>query len=539
MLRTDLIAPIAVLMQRHADARGEKIAYQDAKRSVTYADLLTRTGNLAGHLADLDIAAGDSVAILLPNSVDWIEACFATTRAGAVSVPISYESSEPEILYRLNDASCRMLVTTDEKYELVARLQAQAPDLATIVLTDRGPKRGQGHRFSDLAKSTAKSRPRDPIGIDEAAYIVYTSGTTGRAKGVLLTVRGMLWVTAACWAPICGLSDKDSVLSPLPLFHSYALNLSLLSILATGASEYIMERFSTAETLGLLKTGAYTLMPGVPTMYHYLLQRAREEEAGKPRPRSLFSRPKPQAAAPKLPTLRLCISAGAIMPATLNREFEEFFSVPLLDGYGITETSTMVTMNWPTGGRVLGSCGIPLPGLAVRIIDPTSGKDAPLGKEGELFVRGPNVVLGYHNKPAETEAALQEGWYRTGDLAKSDANGFLTITGRLKELIIRGGQNIAPAEIEEAVNKFAPVLDSAVVGVPHEHLGEVPALFVVPRPGMTIDAGALLEHCATQLSAYKVPQSVHVIAEIPRTGSGKIIRFRLREILNVSIGSRS
>src|SRR5215471_4401986 len=463
MLRTDLIAPIAVLMQRHAHTRGGKSAYQDGTRSVTYADLLRRTGKLAGHLADLTIAVGESVAILLPNSVDWVEACLATTRAGAICVPISYDSSEPEILYRLNDAACRAIVTTDEKCELVARLRAQVPSLSVVVLTDCGSKQDDGLRFSDLAKSTPKSAPRDPTNIDAPAYVVYTSGTTGRAKGVVLTVRGMLWVTAACWAPICGLSDKDSVLSPLPLFHSYALNLS------------------------------------VPTMYHYLLQRAREEEANKSKPRSMFSR-SARTPASKLPAVRLCVSAGAIMPATLNREFEEFFSVPLLDGYGITETSTMVTMNWPVGGRVLGSCGLPVPGLAVRIIDPASGNDAPLGAGGELIVRGPNVMLGYHNKPAETAAALREGWYRTGDLARSDANGFLTITGRLKELIIRGGQNIAPAEIEEAVNKFPPVLDSAVVGVPHAHLGEVPALFVVPRPGATIEADALLQHCAAQLS---------------------------------------
>ena len=143
------------------------------------------------------------------------------------------------------------------------------------------------------------------------------------------------------------------------------------------------------------------------------------------------------------------------MPATLNREFEERFGVPLLDGYGITETSTMVTMNWPTGGRVLGSCGSPVPGLAVRIVDPASGRDVAPGQEGELIVRGPNVMPGYHNKPEETRKALRDGWYHTGDLAKSDENGFLTITGRLKELIIRGGQNIAPAEIEEVVNTFA------------------------------------------------------------------------------------
>lgn len=514
MLRTDLIAPIAELLSRQSKRHGAKVAFEDATRAVSYADLEARTGRLAGHLADLGVAAGESIAILLPNGVDWIEACFAISRAGAVAVPIAYESSEAEILYRLVDADCRAIFTTDERAEMIARLKGDAPNLTVTVLSDRGTPRDYELRFKELAATDPKSAPRDPVSIDETAYIVYTSGTTGRAKGVILSVRGMLWVTAACWAPVCGLSETDRVLSPLPLFHSYALNLSVLSILAAGASEYILEKFSTGEVLTLLQTGDYTFMPGVPTMFHYLLQRAKE------------------GAAQSLPNLRMCVSAGAIMPATLNREFEAHFSVPLLDGYGITETSTMVTMNWPSGGRVLGSCGIPVPGLAVRIIEPSTGKDAPLGAEGELIVRGPSVMPGYHNKPEETAAALKDGWYRTGDLARSDHNGFLTITGRLKELIIRGGQNIAPAEIEEAVNKHPNVLDSAVVGVPHPHLGEVPALFVVARPGSMIEPDALLDHCRTLLSAYKVPQSVHVIAEVPRTGSGKIIRFRLRELLN-------
>jgi acyl-CoA synthetase (AMP-forming)/AMP-acid ligase II len=527
MLRTDLIAPVAELLRKQADARGTKLAYRDAKRAVTYGDLLRRTGHLAGHFCDLGIGPGESVAILLPNSVDWIEAAFGITRAGAVSVPISYDATEPEILYRLIDADCRAMITTDERSELVARLRSAAPRLAIVVLAERGPTAAGGLRFSELADSAPKAEARDPADIDAPAYIVYTSGTTGRAKGVLLTVRGMLWVTAACWAPICGLSDRDSVLSPLPLFHSYALNLSVLAVLASGASVFIMERFSTAEALTQLRTGAYSLMPGVPTMFHYLLQRAREELAARPALRA----PQIPSTPSELPNLRLFISAGAIMPGTLNREYEAHFQVPLLDGYGITETSTMVTMNWPTGGRMHGSCGLPLPGLAVRIIDPNSGRDAPQGAEGELIVRGPNVMLGYHNKPAETEAALQQGWYRTGDLASSDAHGFLTITGRLKELIIRGGQNIAPAEIEEAANAFPPVLDSAALGMPHAHLGEMPVLFVVARPGMSIDQQALLKHCADRLSAYKVPHAVQVIAEIPRTGSGKILRFKLRELL--------
>ena len=514
MLHTDLIVSIPELLRRHAEQRGGKVAYRDAQTSVTYAQLNERTGILAGHLVDHGIAVGDTIAILLPNSVAWVETCLAVARAGAISVPISYDATEPEIAYRLADANCRAIVTTGERGDLVTKLQAGAPNLSVVIVTERGSTRANALRYTNLMSSMPKALPRDPPSMHEPAFILYTSGTTGRAKGVLLTVHGMLWVVAACWAPISGLSERDTVLSPLPLFHSYALNLSVLGILATGATEYIMERFSTNEALRLLKTGEFTYMPGVPTMFHYLLQGALGETGI------------------SFPNLRVCCSAGAIMPATLNREFEKAFGVPLLDGYGITETSTMVTMNWPTGGRVMGSCGFPVPGLAVRIIDPSSGQDVAVGQEGELIVRGPNVMPGYHNKPEETEKALRNGWYHTGDLAKSDENGFLTITGRLKELIIRGGQNIAPAEIEEVVNTFEPVLDCAVVGGPHEHLGEVPILFVVPRSGQTLETDALLAHCRKHLSAYKVPQTVHLIREIPRTGSGKIIRYRLREQLD-------
>src|ERR1700683_4280751 len=190
----------------------------------------------------------------------------------------------------------------------------------------------------------------------------------------------------------------------------------------------------------------------------------------------------------------------------------------------------MVIMNWPSGNRVPGSCGIPLPGLAVRIVD-ANGNDVDANAEGELIGHGPNVMPGYHNKPDETRNALRAGWYYTGDLARRDENGFLTITGRLKELIIRGGQNIAPAEIEETVNTFEAVLDCAVVGIAHEHLGEVPALFVVPRPGKSFESEALLAHCRVRLSAYKVPHVGQTTAEIPRTGSGKIIRYKLRELI--------
>jgi acyl-CoA synthetase (AMP-forming)/AMP-acid ligase II len=512
MLQMDLIAPIAELIQRHAAARGAKVAFRDASRAVTYGDLATRTQNLAGHLIDIGIGSADNIAILLPNSVAWVESCLAINRAGAISVPISYDATESEILYRLQDDGCKAIIVTDERAALIEGLKDKAPLLAAVILVERGTARGEGFRFEEFAAQPARSVPRDPAEIEATAFIIYTSGTTGRAKGVILTVHGMLWVTAACWAPIAGLSEDDVVLSPLPLFHSYALNLSVLGILAVGATEHILEKFSTTEAVRLLSSGGYTLFPGVPTMFHYLL----EATASQPEL--------------KFPKLRLCLSAGAIMPATLNRAFEGRFGVKLLDGYGITETSTMVTLNWPMGGRVLGSCGLPVPGLAVRIVSPANGEDVGFGEEGELIVRGPNVMPGYHNKPQETASALRKGWYHTGDLARSDRNGFLTITGRLKELIIRGGQNIAPAEIEEVVNLHEAVVDCAVVGVAHAHLGEVPALFVVPRTGgAVVEAEAILDHCRTHLSSYKVPGAVYFISEIPRTGSGKIIRYKLRE----------
>jgi long-chain acyl-CoA synthetase len=510
MLHTNIIAPVSELLDRHGRERPDKVAYWDASRSVTYAQLGARTAAIASGLAGKGVREGDTVALYLPNGVDWIEACFACLRAGAVIVPISYDAAEAEIAYRLMDADCRTIITTPARKDLVTKLAAGFTGPVSLLFAGAGANEA-GTAIDELARDTSNAA-RDPSDIDRASFIIYTSGTTGRAKGVLLSVRGMLWIVAACWAPICGLNENDVVLSPLPLFHSYGLNLSVLGVLATGASEHILEKFSPQLALELLKTGKYSVFPGVPTMFHYLLQRAQE------------------AGVDRLGETRICISAGAIMPASLNRSFEERFKTLLLDGYGITETSTMVTMNWTSGARQLGSCGLPVPGLAVRIVDPVSAEDLPIGAEGELIVRGPNLMQGYHNKPAETAAALRKGWYHTGDLARSDPNGYLTITGRIKELIIRGGQNIAPAEIEEVVILHPQVVDCAIVGVPHATLGEVPYLFVVAQEGQ-LDLESLLTHCRCSLSAYKIPEATHIVTEIPRTGSGKIMRFKLVEAL--------
>jgi len=511
MLHVDLIAPIATLLDRHAKQRPMQVAYWDSSRSVTYAELAQRTGSIAANLAKAGLREGDKVAIYLPNGVDWIEACFAALRAGAVLVPISFDAAEGEISYRLIDAGCSLVIAAAARKQLIGKICRDA-DIAPAMIFAGTDAAQAGTALADIAEGSATA-PLDPNDIDRSSFIIYTSGTTGRAKGVLLSLRGMLWITAACWAPVCELTEKDVVLSPLPLFHSYGLNLSVLSVLAVGASEHIMEKFSPQQALDLLQTGKYSVLPGVPTMFHYLLHRAQE------------------SGVERLGAVRLCISAGAIMPAALNKAFEERFRTRLLDGYGITETSTMVTMNWLHGARPMGSCGLPVPGLAVRIVDPSSREDVPFGEEGELIVRGPNLMQGYHNKPQETASALRKGWYHTGDLAKSDLSGFLTITGRIKELIIRGGQNIAPAEIEEVVIRHPHVTDCAVVGIRHATLGEVPCLFIVARRD-ELDLNSLMDHCRANLSSYKIPEATHFVPEIPRTGSGKIMRFKLVEALN-------
>lgn len=514
MLRVDLIRPVPQLLRERAALFQDKVAFYDARRSVSYSELNERTARIAGHLVHLGVRPGERALIYMDNRIETAECYLALTRASLIGVCVNPQAAPAEIGYMLRDSQARVVLTDDAHLHHVRELLAECGDADTthVVLVADSDVPSDAFSYEHLATAEPESAARDDLGLDDVAWMLYTSGTTGRPKGALLTQRSCLWVVAACWAPIAGLSAEDHVLCPLPLFHSYALVLCVLGVFATGATERIMTRFSTPEVFELLRTEPVTVLPGVPTMFQYLIHAADEQ--------SLRSE-----------TLRLCVSAGAIMPASLNSAFEETFGVQLLDGYGITETSTMVTLNWPVGGRVMGSCGLPAPGVAIRLVDPATGTDVAAGHDGELWVSGPNVMAGYHNQAQATAEALQHGWYRTGDLGRRDPNGFLTITGRIKELIIRGGENIYPAEVEEALLAAPGVADAAVVGRPHDDLGEVPVAFVVAeRPG-GLDTEAVLDACREKLSHFKVPAQLIETPEIPRTGSGKIIRYRLQEQL--------
>jgi long-chain acyl-CoA synthetase len=430
------------------------------------------------------------------NAVEAVESYLAVARAGAVGAFLNPAAGKSELAYMLEDSGAELLLVDSARRE-------QIKTDVDVVATDGA--------FEELAGSAGPTPP-DDLDLDSPAWMLYTSGTTGRPKGVLLSQRSCLWVVASCWAPVLDLGPDEELLSALPLFHSYALDLTVVAIVATGASLRLLPRFSPARAIATLREESVSLFAGVPTMFHYLVEHLDGEPLRAQR-------------------LRLCVSAGAILPAALTEAFERATGVPLLDGYGITETSTMVTMNWPTGERPPGSCGLPLPGCAVRLVDPGTGADVEPEEEGELIVRGPQVMLGYHNRPEDTAEALQDGWYHTGDLARADRNGYLTITGRIKELIIRGGENIAPAEVEQAITEHPGVTEAAVVGRPDEALGEAVAAFVVADEG-AVQAEDLRGFAAERLADFKVPCEFHFVEEIPRTGSGKVMRHRLAELLD-------
>ncbi|MER6694774.1 beta-ketoacyl synthase N-terminal-like domain-containing protein, partial [Streptomyces minutiscleroticus] len=506
MLRTELIRPLPELLAGHARDSADKTAFRDAARSVTYAELHTRTGRIAGHLAAHRLQPGDRAAILLGNGVDVIESYFGILRADGISVPLNPHVTEAELTHLLDDSGARLLITDAAHATAFESLLRDRPDLR-LVVTGEGPAPAGALSFEQLARTEPAVAARDDLGLDDPAWMLYTSGTTGRPKGVLSTQRNCLWSVAACYVPVPGLGPEDRVVWPLPLFHSLSHIACVHAVTAVGATARILDGFAPQDVLEAVREESATFLAGVPTLYQQLVRAAREDGF-------------------RAPALRVCLVGGAMTTAALRRSFEEAFGAPLIDAYGSTETCGSITVNWPTGARVEGSCGLPVPGLSVRLVDPETGQDVADGEEGEVWVRGPNVMLGYHNQPEATEEALSGGWYHTGDLARRDGSGYFTITGRIKELIIRGGENIHPGEVEEVLRSVPGVADVAVVGRPHEVLGEVPVAFLVPDEG-GLDPEALLAACRARLSYFKVPEELYETDRIPRTASGKITRHVL------------
>jgi long-chain acyl-CoA synthetase len=501
----ELVVPLGDLIRKQAARYGSKALFECHGVRRSYAELDERTTRLAGGLQALGVRPGDRVACYMPNSIELIEAYYATSKAGAVTVFLNALLTAREIRYILQDSGARVIITAPSLLPNVQEVRADAKRLETIVVHGATAP-PQTVRFNDLLQSGACGPVQ--VRTEDEAWLGYTSGTTGQPKGAILTHLGATHV-AAVVVDRFGYREDDVVLCALPLFHSYALNSCMIQVMMAGASQVILERFTPDGVLQAIQDHRITIFPGVPTMFNYLVN---------------F----PDRAKYDLTSLRICKSAGAVLPAKLMHDFQNLYGVPLVDGYGITEAHSFVTLNDPTGKRPDGSCGKAIEGVDVRIVD-REDRDVPAGERGELVFRGPNLPSGYVNRPEATAEALRGGWYHSGDVAYMDVEGYVYIVDRIKDTIICGGYNIYPKEVEDVIYAHPAVLDVAVVGVSDEAKGEIPKACVVLKPGARATAAELEAYCRQNLAAYKVPRVIEFMDTVPKTASGKTQRFLLRQ----------
>jgi malonyl-CoA/methylmalonyl-CoA synthetase len=472
-----------------------------AVNDVSYDALQRGSLRVVGKLIGLGVRRGDRVALYCENRIGFVYAYLAALRLGAIVVPVNVLYRIADLEHVLHDAGARIVVASAQTREHVTDLGQRHE------IVDMSDVEG----WADDASLPAASAPRVPDE-DDIAAIIYTSGTTGRSKGAMLTHANLAAICASiitAWR----WSERDTLLISLPLFHVHGLCAALNASLAAGGRIIIHERFDAAATLSAMRENGVTMFFGVPTMYLRLFDRLTDDTP---------------------PALRLWVSGSAALPADVFEAFQTRFGVQILERYGATEFGFALTNRYG-GPRVAGSVGVPFPSMRVRIVAPGAAAPVAPGEVGELLVAGPSLFKGYWKNPEATAAAFvtdEEGtrWYRSGDLGMyDDAQHVYRIVGRLKELIITGGFNVYPREIEIEIDQFPAVKASAVVGLPDRARGELPVAFVEAREGF--DAEALLDHLRGRVASFKVPKQIIVIEALPRNALGKIEKHRLRELL--------
>lgn len=438
--------------------------------SLTYEELDQRASCAAGGLAGRGIRAGDRVAIALPNGWTFVVALLATLKLGATAVPLN------------------PLLTAEERATILA-------DLGPALLVTE----------TDCSGSPAPSRPA----VSSPALILYTSGSTGRPKGAVLSHDALAFANRSWAGPVMGLSTHDVVLGVLPFAHSFGINGALFAPLLVGATIVLLERFSPDAVLGAIEQHQVTVFPGVATMFRRLLDA-------------------PGFHRHRVASLRLAVSGAAPCPWELAQEWREKTGIRILRGYGSTEIFRPISYLGDDPTEIPEAIGRAVPGVVLRIVD-EAGQAQPWGQEGELLIKSPALMDGYLGASEETRAAMDDGWFRTGDLARMDLDGFVSIVGRKKELILRGGYSVSPAEVEAALLTHPAVAEAAVVGRPHPELGEDVVAFVTLQAHAHADPDELIAHCALSLAAFKCPRLLRVVAALPRSATGKILKSRLAE----------
>jgi fatty-acyl-CoA synthase len=480
-------------------------ALVDGDRTVTYDELAERVDRLANALADRGVGAGDRVAYLGENHPAFLETLFAAGTLGAVFVPLNTRLAPPELAYALTDCGAVVLVHSAELAEAATVASAGTAVTHRIVVGDGA----DGAEALDGALAAASPEHVDStVGLDDPAMILYTSGTTGRPKGALLTHGNITWNCLNVLVDYDVTSDAVALMIS-PMFHVASLTMGVLPTLLKGATVVLEARFDPGRVLALIEQHRVTSMSGVPTTYQMLSEH-------------------PAWAGADLSSLRTLTCGGSAVPLRVIDAYERR-GLAFTGGYGMTETAPGATSLQPRYSRSkAGSAGLPHFFTDVRIADPL-GTVLPAGGAGEIQVQGPNVVPGYWQRPdATAESFADDVWFRSGDIGHVDADGFLYISDRLKDMIISGGENVYPAEVEQAIMELDAVSGVAVVGVPDPRWGEVPRAYVQLKDGATLDDGAVARHLDGRLARYKIPRTVVVVDELPRTPSGKILKRDLR-----------
>jgi long-chain acyl-CoA synthetase len=452
---------------------------------------LGRVVSAATVLRDAGVGPGSVVAVVLPNRAELVVTLFAAWRLGAAVTPVNPALTADEAAYQVTDSR------------------------AVVVVTSRDDELGAPHlRPEDLVVSAPGALPEPALEPDALALLIYTSGTTGKPKGVMLDHAN---VSAMCDMAVAALdmSAADHSLVVLPLFHVNGIVAGTMTPLLVGGRVTLAGRFAPAPFLEQVASARPTYFSAVPAIYALLSTL-------------------PQEMAYDVSSLRMAVCGAAPMPAELIARFEQRFGVPLVEGYGLSEGTCASTINPLHGPRKPGTVGLPFPGQEVAVVD-IDGRPLPQGERGEVVLRGPNVMRGYLNRPDETARSLRDGWLHTGDVGLFDEDGYLVLVDRVKDMIIRGGENIYPKEIENVLHAHDDVLEAAVVGRPDDVLGEVVVAFAALRPGSTATKDDLLEHCAASLAKYKRPVELHLLEALPKSPVGKIDKPTLRAGLPTAV----
>jgi long-chain acyl-CoA synthetase len=489
-------------------------------RQFTYAEFSRAVDATAALLASERITKGDVVSLLMANSVEYIIAYFACWKLGALAGPVNSLLKEHETSFVMNNSEAKAALVHSEFRERIESIRGDLPHLKAIITFDDHAEATreicqkpecEGAPSTKEALANARASDTFALGPDDDAIIIYTSGTTGKPKGCLLT-HGNIIANARQISEWLHFTSEDRLLTVMPLFHMNAVSVTTMSALYAGGSTVISQRFSASQFWRIISDYQITSFGSVATMLSMLL--------------STYPDGVPEGL--KTAQLRFAMCGSAPVPAEVMKKFEETFNCPVIEGYGLSESTCRSTFNPPDERRRAGSCGLPI-GNEMKVVD-DDDNEVPQGELGEIVLRGENVLKGYFKNPDATEKAFRGGWFHTGDVGYQDKEGFFFIVDRKSDMIIRGGENIYPREIDEVLYQHPAVAAAATIGVPDQLYGEEVAAFVVLKDGMKLTEGELIEYCKQGLADYKCPKSVRFVADIPKGPTGKLLKRELAQI---------